>query len=89
MVVKLACRKAAISLKSYKSTENYIQWAIELKLTSIPDSKEEGIFHLVGPFNFESIGKCNQTRQKVNIDQWRILQNQFKHLVIFTFYIWF
>ena len=62
-----------ISKNACQVSKKYIQWATELILTSIPEINEKANFHLVGPFNFESIDQYNQTRQKFHIDQWRSL----------------
>ena len=43
----------------------YIQWAIELKLPSIPESNEEEMFYPVEPFNFKLIDQKNRARKKI------------------------
>ena len=66
---------------AFTDINEYIQWAIEPPLTPSSKIYQEEYFHLVGPFNFESIYQQNQT-QKVHIHQWRSLQNQCRNLGI-------
>ena len=65
---------------AWKYSKKYMKWATDLQLTSIPKSNEEENYHLVGLFNFESIGQYNRTRQKVHIDQLRSLHKHCKIL---------
>ena len=82
MVAKLTRMRADIPFKTEKSAENYIQWATELKITLIPESDKEENFHLVGPFNLESIDQYNRTLRKYRIEQWRSLKKQCNDLGI-------